>query len=332
MLDINNKLNWKLILGALAIIIIILVPYLIQFHHESLSSTQDNWGYFGSYVGGTLGAIFAFLSFLILYFTLRTQKEELQTAKENYEVQKFESSFYSLLESHNKILNDLNIKGTELIESYKFIPEIGKELSVPDEIFIRFSDKEYERFRGKKNDEIPIETLKYLQENILEDVDLSQYFRVLYQILKFIAKNNVNNKSKVFDIDYINNQENLSEDDEKNYASLVRSFVPVRLLPVLAINCICKRDGYLHNLDKYQSLLERYGFLEHIRLDDLEMNLGSFLILDSYSKALGDKEEQDIESKVSAIQLAYPDYFDNGIYEVGGYLKTYSKPNVVSEV
>lgn len=326
-LDKNNKNEWRLFLGALAVIGVVFIPYLMQFHNEKLSSTQDNWGYFGSYMGGTLGAIFAFLSFVILYFTLRTQKEELQTAKENYEVQKFESSFYSLLDSHNKILNDLNIKDTKLIESYKFVPEIGKELSIPDEVFIRFLDK-YERFRGKNNEEIPVETLKYLQEGILEDVDLSQYFRVLYQILKFIAKNNVNNKSKIFNMSYISNQNNLSEDDEKNYASLVRSFVPVRLLPVLAMNCICKEEGHLHNLDKYQALLERYGFLEHMRLDDLEMNLGSFLIMDSYSKALGDKEKQDIKDKVLAIQLAYPNYFDNSIFKVGGYLKIYSKPNI----
>lgn len=322
---------WAYLLLLLSVISITFGPYLFQFH-KGFSVEQAHWGAFGSYIGGTLGTIFAVLTFGALLITLYFQKEELKTARKNHKTERFENTFYSLLESHNQILKDLNVKNTKLIDSYKVIPEIGKVLSISDEVFLSFHNDDYKRFVGKENSEIPIETLSYLKEKILEDVDLSQYFRVLYQLLKFVARNNMHNESKKFDLRYLDNKNNLSEDYEKMYASLVRSFVPVKLLPVLAINCICKKDGYLHNLDKYQSLLERYGFLEHIRLDDLEMNLGSFLILDSYSKALGDKEEQGIESKVSAIQLAYPDYFDNGIYEIGGYLKTYSKPNIEFEV
>lgn len=344
-----EKSWWKKYAIRIAVLMIIIVVgiyffnfFNITYFPNFLSTEQEEWAYFGSYIGGTLGALLAFMSLVILLDTFDLQKEELSIAGEalkksakshekqveNYEVQKFESTFYSLLDLHNQTLRELNIDNKKLKSWYEINERLGR-LDSFDKLVI---SNVYPEWKEKEGDDLNIEVLKLMQKNILNEVELSQYFRVLYQVLKFIAKNNINNKSKVFDVNYLKNKNDLSENDEKMYASLVRSFVPVKLLPVLAINCICGKEGYLHNLDKYQALIERYSFLEHMRLNDLETNLGSFLILDSYSKALGDKEKQDIEDKALDIQAAYPQYFDNSFFKVGGYLKIYSKPNIELEV
>lgn len=166
--------------------------------------------------------------------------------------------------------------------------------------------------------------LKNRQEHILENIELSQYFRVLYQLLKFIAKNNVKNKDEEFNEVSLGNRQTIKsyENDEKMYASLVRSFVPVRLLPVLALNCIPTYDG-LNNLPKYWSLLERFGFLEHLRLDLLPINLSTFLILDRYSYAMGEKRDLAVAEEVKSMKSKYPQHFVDGLTE-GGYLHVYA--------
>jgi len=91
------------------------------------STNQSDWGDFGSYIGGTVGALFASLSFLALLYTVYLQREELTTAikalqdgaesqqkqAENYEAQKFETTFYSLLELHNDAVRSLELNSND---------------------------------------------------------------------------------------------------------------------------------------------------------------------------------------------------------------------------
>ncbi len=193
--------------------------------------------------------MFAFLSFFALLYTVYLQREELITAisalkdsadsqrkqVENYEAQRFETTFYSLLDLHNQEM---------------------RKLDGPDNDWNGYLSN-LENFDDDDDVEDINYYLKNRQEHILENIELSQYFRVLYQLLKFIAKNNVKNRDKEFNEASLGNRQTIKsyENDEKMYASLVRSFVPVRLLPALALNCIPTYDG-LNNLPKYWSLLE----------------------------------------------------------------------------
>lgn len=275
-----------------------------------LSNEQSDWAAFGSYIGGTVGALFASLSFLALLYTVYLQRKELTTAINaledgansqrkqvaNYEAQKFETTFYSLLELHNQAVRELNIQ--------------EKELSLYVDNIAAITEIDVNKY------------LKTRQEKILSNVELSQYFRVLYQLLKFIAKNNVRNKNKTFNQACLECRKTINdyENEEKMYASLVRSFVPVKLLPVLAINCIPTHDG-LNNLLKYWALLERYSFLEHMHLASLKLNLSKFLIFDRYSYAMGEKG--NISENVETIKVKYPQYFTDELMK-GGYLHTYA--------
>jgi uncharacterized membrane protein len=59
--------------------IVIFVLYFQNFSGE-FSTNQSDWGSFGSYVGGTIGSVFASLSFLALIYTVYLQRKELKLA------------------------------------------------------------------------------------------------------------------------------------------------------------------------------------------------------------------------------------------------------------
>ena len=322
-----------LVVGA-TIFIVFSGAYFLKFSDGlELSSDQLIWGSFGSYLGGTIGAVFAFASFAVLLYTLFLQREELRLAIStleksakshekqvaNHEIQKFETTFYSLLELHNQTLKNLEKKIVEndaflFFEDYSGLEHaLGLDDNEHDRVFKKW--RKSENIEAEFND--PDMLLNHLKGMISTEVELSQYFRVLYQILKFIAKNNILNINKKFEIDYLSNRKNLDEETEKMYASIVRTFVPVKFLPILALHCI-RAEGEFHNLEKYRVLLERYDFLEHVRLSDFSDNLAVFLILDRYHNAFGDN--QDIIDTIKKLLTKYGNHYD---LTKGGYIHSY---------
>lgn len=286
------------VIAIIATIFVILITALYFSHFSSsFSANQADWAGFGSYIGGTLGTVFAFGSFWILFYTFGSQQKQAK----NNELQKFETTFYSLLELHNQSLRELNIDTNKLR-----VILIGNQTARSILLWSHHdSELQYGASESRVNNIIEYR-LKKTQESILEEVELSQYFRILYQLLKFVATYNICNAEHRFDDAYLESEDNINVEYEKMYTSLVRGFVPVKLLPILAINCIPTDDG-LHNLDKYQKLLDRYEFLEHIQLKDMPDNPTTFWILHGYSRALGKNKE--IETKIENIKLLLPRLF-----------------------
>lgn len=311
------KKNILLILIAvisIAFIFIVLYLYVRQFSVQ-LSIEQSDWAGFGSYVGGTLGTFFAFASFGILFYTFNSQQKQAK----NNEIQKFENTFYSLLELHNQSLKELESK----LDKYTLKHLFEDGMSAKSII-----SRQFEEFSMMKDDEPEEEKikrikkrLKYIQNDILQEVEISQYFRILYQLLKFVAKHNVRNPEHKFDDEYLDDRSNISLEYEKMYASLIRGFVPVKFLPILALNCIPTKGG-LHNLTKYRRLLERYDFLEHIQLKPLYNGVPTFLIFEKYSHALG--ENIDIKAKIEEVHSKFPHLCEIDSMK-NGYLLKYLK-------
>lgn len=282
-----------LIAITLILSVIVVTLYLYQFS-AGFSTNQSDWAGFGSYVGGTLGTLFAFSSFWILFCTFKSQQKQLKSN----ELQNFETTFYSLLTLHNQVLKGLELKfgkdelGNIFINKLKDPAKQSFSISVARDA----ADEEYAQKQL-------VSWLKSSQKNILEEEEISYYFRVLYQLLKFIATYNISNVKRAFDNEYLDDQSTINMQHEKMYASLVRGFVPVRFLPILAINSIPTDDGF-HNLSKYIRLLERYEFLEHIQLENLPNFPCAFLILQRYSRALG--QSRDVKDKIKSIEEEYP--------------------------
>lgn len=288
------------IAGAIVLLVILgtFSPYIFKFHDNNLSGNPSDWGALGSYIGGIVGATFASLSFVCLLITVILQRKELKSNSEAQKQQRFEDNFYSLLTQHNTTLSELKCRYED---NSHFLHDLDIILATKDS---------------------PKEELIQVQKKILNNIELSQYFRILYQLLKFICRNDIDNKGQEFSDYYISSRDNVTV-NEKMYASIVRSFVPVKLLHVLALNCIPSYSG-LNNLALYQALIERYEFLEHLRADKLPNNERTFAVLDGYSYAFG--ENTYLDKKCEEIINHFQSKYDEKLTE-GSYLHRYALAN-----
>lgn len=267
-----NHLLWILGGAAVAAFLIVLGLYIAYFKNLSITNDSATWGTFGDYLGGTLNPIISFLALIGLLYTIHQQAQEMQATREElkqaaeqqrkqveqqsrqseiFNLQQFESTFFSLLEQHNKIIENLI------------------EAKISDLTNITIDEK------------FNIDC--YVKDNIRQNPLPKQYFIILFQILKFISlslskdiEGKTDNKITINDFSHDNQQsrEKLSNHyinpQEKIYSNILRSFIPNDILKLLILNCLSlDKDSKEHNLKtfyNFQGLLNRYQFLEHLHL------------------------------------------------------------------
>ena len=139
--------------------------YFYQFH-EKLSNSQETWGVFGDFVGGTLNPLLSFFGFMVLLYTIWIQHEQLENDKIIQKQQKFESTFFTLFELHNRVL-------TDMLES--------KQLQ-------------------QETNEIWNLKLDIAKTQLKDKIIWGRYSRILYSLLKFIAVNSpsLNKDEKIY--------------------------------------------------------------------------------------------------------------------------------------
>ena len=277
-----NRLLW--ILGGIAVaaFIFILERYINNFKTFPIANDSATWGTFGDYLGGTLNPIISFLALIGLLYTIHQQAQEMQATREELEqaaeqqrrqseifnLQQFESTFFSLLEQHNKIIETL-VKNVDEINKYNQTHD-SKD-SFINEIYEKYS----EIYQSNVCDN-QIKINLYIANNIQQNLELKRYFIVLFQILKLISLNlskdtygNTNNKISIED--YVADDEKSREKisnlyinpQEKIYSNILRSFIPNEILKLIALNCLSLNSKTFNN---FQGLLNRYNFLEHLQL------------------------------------------------------------------
>lgn len=217
------------------------IPNIMEYFTGAKDITKDdlyivNLGYFGSFLAGTLGLIFGFFSLIFLIFTFLNQSRK-------NEISDIENRVFKLIELLVEIKNQNNLSKI----SHDFL---------------------------KKNEDLS--DLNVLKKNLKkEHLQFSNFFRMLYQILKYIYENEsiIHNKYCKKHLDK----------QVKNYTNIIRSYLDTNLLTCLAINCYCLEEEngeYSH----YKNLLERYELLEHLP-NILPMQFSSYLYYDE--KAFG---------------------------------------------
>ncbi len=236
---------------------------------------REKFSQIGDYFGGVLGAIFSFLSFIFLILTFQLNKTELSLSRDEFsksakalaeqakilEIQKFESTFFSLLGQHNRLLDKITYTPPQPLP--------------PNNLFYSYSSS----VSASYDEAMGASSIDEAKEIILKEQDVSQYFRVLYQVLKFI--NTELNRDDVCD--------NFSQ--EKTYSSLVRSFLSNDVYYLLAINCYCKL-GSNDLFYGYKRLLERYSFFEHMVIENDEYRIVVKQIFNHYeSVAFGANQD-----------------------------------------
>lgn len=85
--------------------------------HNVSKETIETIGNIGDFFGGVLGSFWALTAVFLLYLTLKMQKEELvnqrtelQNTRTVFEIQKFESTFFNLLQNQKHLLSELKIE------------------------------------------------------------------------------------------------------------------------------------------------------------------------------------------------------------------------------
>lgn len=248
MADTNKKSSLKLkkltslVWVAIGLFIIASFAYFYNFHGV-FSTAKSDWGTFGDFMGGTLNPLFAFLSLIAIIYTITIQTQELEYSREELKATKeeleksriaqeeqsdsfkmqnksikqqtFENTFFKLLEHHNSLLEDLNKK----------LKDDGLT-----RVFIR-------------GDNLVASLIKQ-NEKIIKI-----YFMTLYQILKFVDKQNE---------DFF---------DAKLYTNIIRATLDDSVLLLLAIN------GIRHGLEEYKLLIEKYELLEHLNINSIPLTL-----------------------------------------------------------
>ncbi len=279
-----NRLLWILGGAAVAAFLIILGLYIAYFKNLSVTNDSATWGTFGDYLGGTLNPIISFLALIGLLYTIHQQAQEMQATRDELErtaeqqsrqseifnLQQFESTFFSLLEQHNKVVERIEVESIyeELHNIY------NKKI---DKIITREPSEELSNSHAIKS--------------INQHYELKSYFNLLFQILKFISislsKNSESNNSedskitiKDFDSDNKRSKEKLSHEyinpQERMYSDILRSFIPNIILKLLALNCLTidkfSQDYELKTLYNFQGLLNRYALLDQLQLVFTDIN------------------------------------------------------------
>ncbi|WP_305815725.1 putative phage abortive infection protein [Photobacterium leiognathi] len=249
-----------LFLAFLGIIILLCIAFFgyTTFTEQPQNISNNSWDKVAAFFNNVGAPIVALLSYIALLYTLHQQnkshalsleelaltrkelsdstlaqktqadtlKLQLEEAQETAKRERFDSTFYSLLEQHNSVLDKLSAE--DITKGHKSLKQEFEELH---------SNPLYCR-----------------------------YFRLLYQVLKFIAVEHSSEESlnqSIF--------RSSVKNEEKFYSNIVRSMLPDHVLYWLAINCYCplgESDPYIF----YKKLIIRYKFLEHLTLAEGDLN------------------------------------------------------------
>lgn len=166
---------------------------------------------------------------------LSGQKAEMIAQNETLKVQKFENTFFQMLNLLNSSINSLDIKehgetthsGRDCFE-YFYNGLRNKVYGISDE---------FKRFDDIKNATIEQTIKAYNVFYYYNKSDLSHYFRTLYHIIKFINQSDINNK--------------------KQYISVTRAQLSSYEQVLLFYNCI-----HYNGEEKFKPLIENIPYLK----------------------------------------------------------------------
>lgn len=240
----------------------------------------DDWdvrGQFGD-LFGSVNALFSGLAFAGLVITIIQQRHDLQLQgeainqskkdinqqNETMKIERFENTFFKILEVQQSIVNDLCAADShsEWVKQDEPNGTFAKEILTKDEycgrnlfyyVFVLCNHKLANQiFPNKMSASGLSEVIKFRGKACFDDymttTMFDHYFRHLYTILKFIEENDW-----------------LGEIKQYQYATFVRATLSRYELVMLYYN------GFFH--PKMKKMMEKYCLLNNIRKDLLPMSL-----------------------------------------------------------
>lgn len=244
-----NRATTITLWAAGACVVALPIAYYLWWHvyAELPKNVTDpgGWGTFGDFVGGLLNPIVAFLALFWLTRSIQIQRTELRETRLaldeqslTLKKQRFEDTFFALLDQHNKVLESLSDRKPTESGASSDIERIH-QATFAREVSLADSRATFMTF----------------------DMIAGHYFRILYQLFKLIATNTPGSTlGKDFTPEALLARPPSAE--EKGYANIVRAFLGTHLTQLLSVNCYCATTA--NSYWAYKCLVERYSLLEHM--------------------------------------------------------------------
>lgn len=210
---------------------------------------------FGDSFGAVNALISAFafagmiVAFILQRYELRLQRRELKAQRDEFSqqnntlrLQRFENTFFNMLELQQKIVNDLSADN------------VGFNNNIKGRSFFRYAFEECEHhveLQPHKEDKIMglhnvMEKYGFSHyDNYYTSTYFDHYFRHFYRILKFVDQNNW-----------------LGIDEQYKYTSMLRGILSRYELVWLFYNGLSENGR-----DKLKPLMEKYTMLKNLRVD-----------------------------------------------------------------
>lgn len=115
--EFNENDTWNLFFYGFGFVIFLsLFFYLLEFH-SGFSNNHTTWGEFGSYFGGVTGPLISIMAFIGLL-------KSISLTKKQFEIQSQESTFFNLLNLHDRKVDKVSSAFPTKDDSFKYLCEM----------------------------------------------------------------------------------------------------------------------------------------------------------------------------------------------------------------
>ena len=255
------KKSYKILFIILTVLVILSPIFLYAYKFGiGLWNTPEQWGSLGDFFGGVLNPLLGFLSLIFLLITLTQNQKALSQNKEalnqNEKALKINSDELILtreevsgsrhaLEEQAKILEKQNFEGTffqllslynEIVSSIDFENETGRDSfkKINNHLHRYLTMDKSKDIESKIND-------GYLKFYAKFHSELGHYFRVIYNIVKFVDNSDLDNK--------------------RVYTNLIRAQLSTDELRLILYNCLSDEGK------KFKPLVEKYSLLKFLPIN-----------------------------------------------------------------
>ncbi|HBX53747.1 MAG TPA: hypothetical protein DEH02_22055 [Bacteroidales bacterium] len=195
-MKVNKYIKIILITVITVSFFFLLIPFLFDISGYFFCKNLDKVGQYGDFIGGVLGTFLIFISIVLLYLTLKTQRETLKGQELNFHESCFDQTFFNLLKAHQDI--------TASIHSYFFQIE-----NYDNVITFKGSGREFFAYSVYDINKIFVS----LNQNVFLEKFDSGYnnFQYISHQIEEIQKENIIDEDKKQKLEQVNENNNLKK-------------------------------------------------------------------------------------------------------------------------
>ena len=281
---LNHKIPWNMIgiVTATFLIIVIALPILLtRTWGPDCLKFSESTGWIGDTLGGITAPFIGFVNIILLIWTLHKQIDFNKKQLTEQKNEQFKAAFFQMLQTQRELLHEVkgaflsrNMKGNVIggkVAGLDYFRDAGLELKTifdvldgglsPDELICKNVKEQYGLTEeviaayGQVDyeNQMKIAYSKFFAEHL----EVGNYFRHLYHILKFISEE----KKETLKKSSGENEKNGIAKWYKGYADLLQATLSVEELMMAYYNCSAFENA--------QTLFKEFQFVENLTKGNL---------------------------------------------------------------